>query len=86
MIETMAGLFLCRLLMEVGLSSFAPGVCFGGDTSAVGLNAIVVAMLGAAVGLTVGFRSGAGSSTALIIVVLSVLGVGSAAIVHFIDY
>jgi hypothetical protein len=80
------GLLFCRLLVGTGLQALAPSVCFGGDTTAVGLDAIVVLLLAIIAGCALGARMAGSSSVALVVGSLSVLAAGSAAIVHFIDY
>lgn len=81
------GLLLCRLLVGTGLRFLAPSVCFGGDTTALGLNVIVILLLAIIGGTAIGYRSaGNSSSVVLVIVSVGVLAVGSAAVVHFVDY
>lgn len=80
-----SGLLFCRILVGIGLRSFAPSACFGGDTTALGLNALVVLILAIVAGSALGYRTQGGSSVVLVIVSMSVLAVGSAAIIHFVD-
>jgi hypothetical protein len=80
------GLLLCRLLVATGLRALAPSACFGGDTTALGLDAVVVLVLAIIIASAVGYRAAGSSSVVLIIVSLSVLAAGSAAIVHFVNY
>jgi hypothetical protein len=80
------GLLFCRLLVATGLGALAPSVCFGGDTSGIGLDALILLLLSIVVGSAVGYRAAGSSSVVLIIVALSVLAAGSAAIVHYVDY
>lgn len=79
------GLLFCRLLVGTGLQALAPSVCFGGDTTAVGLEAFVVLFLAIIAGCALGTRVAGSSSVVLVVASMSVLAVGSAAIVHFID-
>jgi len=80
------GLIFCRLLVATGFRLLAPSVCFGGDTTAIGLDAIVVLVLAIVVGSALGYRAAGSSSVVMIIVSMSVLAAGSAAIVHYVDY
>jgi hypothetical protein len=79
------GLLFCRFIVTIGVRSLAPSVCFGGDTTALGLDAIVILLLAIIAGCALGYRSGGGSSVVLVVVSMSVLAVGSAAVVHFVD-
>jgi hypothetical protein len=88
MLDTFAaGLLFCRLLVATGFVSLAPSACFGGDTSAIGLDAIFLLVLTITLAAALGNRAVGSSSVVMIFVALSVLAVGSAAIVHlFNDY
>jgi hypothetical protein len=80
-----AGFLFCKLIIAIGLGALAPGVCFGGDTTAIGLNALLVLVLAVVAASALGYRAAGSSSVVLIIVSLSVLAAGSAAIVHYFD-
>ncbi|HEY1504506.1 MAG TPA: hypothetical protein VGF92_09410 [Stellaceae bacterium] len=83
-IIAMCGLLLCRLLVSTGLGSIAPAVCFGGDTSAIGLETLVLLVLAIVAACGFGYRAAGNSSIVMIIVAMSVLAAGSAAIVHYV--
>jgi hypothetical protein len=83
---TTLGLLFCKLLMLAGLGSLAPGTCFGGDTSALGLDATLLLLVGIVLAFPLTSRLADRSSVVLIIAAASVLAAGSAAIVHYFDY
>jgi len=80
------GLILCRVLVEAGLGSLAPGACFGGDTSTLGLDALLLLSVGIVAALPLASRAKESSSVITIVLAMSVLAAGSAAIVHYFDY
>lgn len=80
------GLILCRVLVVSGLGSLAPGTCFGGDASALGLDALFLLLVGTIAALPLASRAKGSSSIILVVVAMSVLAAGSAAIVRYIDY
>ena len=80
------GLLFCKLIILAGLRSLAPGTCFGGDVSTLGLDALLLFLLAIIVALPLATRAKESSSIITIIVAMSVLAAGSAAIVHFYDY
>ena len=80
------GLLFCRILVATGFRLLAPSVCFGGDTSMLGLEALVVVVLLIVGGSALGYRAAGSSSVVMIVVAMSVLAAGSAAIVHYVDY
>ena len=80
------GLLFCRILVATGFRLLAPTVCFGGDTSMIGFEALVILVLAIIVGSALGYRAAGSSSVIMIVVALSVLAAGSAAIVHYVDY
>lgn len=79
------GLLFCRLIVAVGFRVLAPRACFGGDASAFGLEGLVLLMLVVLGASAVGYRAAGSSSVVMIIVSLSVLAAGSAAIVHYVS-
>ena len=80
------GLLFCRILVATGFRLLAPTVCFGGDTTMIGFEALVLLVLAIIVGSALGYRASGSSSVIMIVVALSVLAAGSAAIVHYVDY
>jgi len=81
------GLLFCRILVATGFRLLAPTVCFGGDTSMIGFEALIILVLAIIGGSALGYRAANNSSSVVMIVVaLSVLAAGSAAIVHYVDY
>ena len=80
------GLLFCRILVATGFRALAPSVCFGGDTTMIGLEAGVVLVLAIIGGSALGYRAAGSSSVVMIVAALSVLAAGSAAIVHYVDY
>jgi hypothetical protein len=80
------GLLFCRLLVATGFRAIAPSVCFGGDTSTLGLEALAFVVVAIVMGSAWGYRAAGSSSVVMIVVALSVLAAGSAAIVHYVDY
>lgn len=80
------GLILCRVLVVTGLGSLAPGTCFGGDPSALGWDALLLLAVGTIVAFLLASRAAWSSSVILVVVAMSVLAAGSAAVVHYLDY
>lgn len=78
------GVLLCRLLMAIGLNAFVPAVCFGGDTTVVGYYAIVVALVGIVVVSEIGYRVTQNSAVIMVVLALSVVAAGSAAILQYV--
>jgi hypothetical protein len=79
------GLLFCRIIVATGFRALAPSACFGGDTSTIGWEALVVLVLAIVGGSAVGYRAAGSSSVVMIVVALSVLAAGSAAIVHYVS-
>jgi hypothetical protein len=81
---TVLGLLFCKLLVLTGLGSLAPGTCFGGDTSGLGLDAMFLLFIGIIAAFPVASRvKAANSSVVLVIAAMTVVAAGSAAIVHY---
>ena len=80
------GLIFCHIMVATGFRSLAPSVCFGGDTSMLGLEALIVVVMLIVAGSALGYRAAGSSSVVMIVVAMSVLAAGSAAIVHYVDY
>lgn len=83
---TIVGLLLCRLLVLAGLASLAPGTCFGGDVSTLGLDGMLLLLVAIIAALPLASRVSGSSSIILVIVAMSVLAAGSAAIVNYFNY
>jgi hypothetical protein len=79
------GLLFCRLIVALGFRAVAPSACFGGDASAFGLQGVVLIALVVVGASAVGYRAAGNSSIVMIIVSLSVLAAGSAAVVHYVS-
>jgi hypothetical protein len=77
------GMLLCRLLMGIGLDSFIPTVCFGGDTTVLGYYAIIAAAVGVVAVCEVGYRITQSSAVIMVVLALSVVAAGSAAIIQY---
>jgi hypothetical protein len=79
------GVLLCRLFRVSGLEGFAPGVCFGGDTSTFGLFSIALCIFAIVLISGLGYRATQSSAVVIIILALTFLAVGSAAVVQAIQ-
>jgi hypothetical protein len=80
------GLILCRVLVVTGLRSLAPGACFGGDASSLGLDALLLLLIGTIAVLPLASRAKESSSVITVVGAMSVLAAGSAAIVRYFEY
>ena len=84
-IIAVSGLLFCQLLGGAGLRQFAPSVCFGGDTSSIGLYGIILAVLTLTVASTIGYRATHSAGVVLVVVAMSIMAVLSAALVQSIQ-
>jgi hypothetical protein len=79
------GLLLCRLFVNLSMRTFAPAVCFGGDTTTVGFYALTLVAAAAALLCSFSYRVSQDSTVIMIILALTFIAAGSAALIEFID-